>query len=515
MKKNILTFFLITTYSFMNAQSVYNIVDYGAKGDAITVNTESIQKAIDHCFFNGGGTVLVPNGTFITGTIHLKNNVALYLDVTAVLKGIGDLGSYPNKALIHAENQDNISISGLGKIHGHGDHPVFQSKDLYNGLSDVRPFAILFDKCTNVRLKEFTLNNSAFWCIKLLQCNNVTVDDINVISRAVANNDGIDITDCYNVRLANCFFDCGDDAICPKSESKVGVKKLVITNCIIKSESNGIKFGTASIGGFEDVAISNCHIYDTRLAGIALELVDGGVFDRIAIDNIVMHNVNGGLFMKLGHRKDDKPGILRNITVSNLIATDIGMWEPDTTGYYKPPHSPKIGMTITGQPGYEVENVTLQNIYMQFAGDGTQEDAMRVMGDTPKSYPEYNNYGVTPAYAFNCRHVKNIRFDNVKLDFIKEDVRPPLFIEHVSGMSISRLDANISNLASCFVRCKNVKDLFINTCKPKTASIPFLTFEGDIEDVTLMNNDFHKVKAIYQKIGTVNEKEIRIFGNIK
>jgi polygalacturonase len=350
MKKNLLVLFLTAACSFVNAQSIYNIVDYGAKGDAVAINTESIQKAIDRCSSEGGGTVLVPNGIFMTGAIRLKNNVALYLDATAILKGVDDLAAYFNKALVYAESQDNISISGPGKIHGHGDHPVFQSDDPYNGIKNVRPFAILFDKCTNVRLKEFTLNNSAFWCIKLLQCNNVTVDDINVISRVVANNDGIDITDCFNVRLANSFFDCGDDAICPKSESEIGVKKLVITNCIIKSESNGIKFGTASIGGFEDIAISNCHIYDTRLAGIALELVDGGIFDRITINNITMHNVNGGLFIKLGHRKGGKSGILRNIVVSNLIATGIGMWKPDTTKYHKPPHSPKIGMTITDSP---------------------------------------------------------------------------------------------------------------------------------------------------------------------
>ncbi len=515
MKKIILTTCIIFACIVVHAQSVYDITKFGAKGDGRVINTAAIQKAVDKCSADGGGEVLVPNGTFLTGTIRLKNNVTMHLSETAVLKGAGDMNAYTDRAMIYAYQQDNVSITGKGKIHGNGDHPAFHSKDMYNGIKD-RPHTILLNQCTNVRLKEFTLNNGAFWCIKVLQCNNVIVDGISVVSRAVANNDGIDITDCYNTRLSNSFFDCGDDAICPKSESPVGVKKLVITNCILKSESNGIKFGTASVGGFEDIAISNCHIYDTRLAGIALELVDGGVFDRIVINNITMHNVNGGLFIKLGHRRGDTPGILRNVTVSNLIADGIGLWKPDTTAsYFKTPHNSKIGMSIAGQPGYLVENVTLQNIYMQFAGGGTQEDAQRIMEDMPKSYPEYNNFGVTPAYAFNCRHVKNLRFDNVRFEVVKEDVRPAFFFEDAEGVDISGFHADISDKATCFIRCKDIKDFFVHACKPQPANIPFFSFEGKNEDITIMNNDFRKVKDIYRIENKTFEKEIKAANNIK
>jgi hypothetical protein len=501
----------ITAASY--AQVVYNVTDFGARGDTNTVNTAYIQAAIDKCSAGGGGKVLIPNGTFLTGTIVLKNNVELHLEVQAKLKGSPDFNDYPlmhtsRGALVYAYQQDNVSISGTGTIDGSGDHANFQGKDKYNGLPN-RPFTVLLNQCTNIRLKEFTLRNGAFWCIKLLQCNNATVDDIQVISRVVANNDGIDITDSYNVRLSNCFFDCGDDAICPKSESKTGVKKLAITNCIIKSESNGIKFGTASQGGFEDVVISNCHIYDTRLAGIALELVDGGVFDRITINNITMHNVNGGLFMKLGLRRGDT-GILRNVMVSNLIADGIGLWQPDTAVYYfKPPHNPKIGMSIVGQPGFMVENVTLQNVYMQFAGGGTHEDAQRVMEDKPETYPEYNNFGITPAYAFNFRHVKNLTLDNIQVDYVQEDMRPALFFENVVNADIGKFKAGISLQSKCFIRCKDIKDFFIHSCKPQSVPVPFLSLEGKIEDVTIMNNDFSKIKNMYIKEPHISKKEIK------
>ena len=515
MKKSILTVVCLLACTFIQAQVVYDITKFGAKGDGVTMNTVAVQQAIDQCSADGGGKVLIPNGTFMIETIRLKNNVTLYLNEGAELKGAGDMNAYSDRALIHAYQQDNISIAGKGKINGNGDHQAFQSADMYDGISN-RPYTVLLNECTHVRLKEFTLKNGAFWCIKLLKCNNVTVDDISVISRVVANNDGLDITDCFNTRVANSYFDCGDDAICPKSESPVGVKKLAITNCIIKSESNGIKFGTASQGGFEDVAISNCLIYDTRLAGIALELVDGGVFDRIVINNIVMQNVNGGLFIKLGHRRGDTPGILRNVMVSNLIADGIGLWQPDTTvTYFKPPKgSPKIGMCITGLPDNMVENVTLQNIYMRFAGGGTREDAQRTFEDTPSVYPEYNNFGITPAYAYNCKHVKNLRFDNVRFEFDKEDVRPALFFEHVEGVDISGFHADISDQATGFIRGKDVKDFFVHACKPQSADIPFFSFEGKSEDITIMNNDFRKIKDIYRIENKSFEKEIKTMNNL-
>ena len=104
----------------------------------------------------------------------------------------------------------------------------------------------------------------------------------------------------------------------------MGVKNLVVTNCIIKSESNGIKCGTGSIGSFTDITISNCVIYDSRFAGIALEIVDGGTMERIAVNNITMHNVNGGIFVKIGQREGEKPGTIKNISFTNIIADGIG-----------------------------------------------------------------------------------------------------------------------------------------------------------------------------------------------
>lgn len=502
------------------ANKKYDITGFGAKGDGTTINTQYIQKAIDMCSLDGGGQVYIPNGIFLTGTVILKSNVELYLEAQAVLKGSPNMSDYSSisterRVLIYVCRQNNIAISGRGTIDGNGGHSVFQSKDKFNGLPN-RPYPIAINQSSNVKLKDFTIKNGAFWNIMLDQCHYVTIDDLTVLSRIVANNDGLDIVDCHNVKVSNCYFDVGDDAICLKSHCDIGVKNTVITNCIAKSESNGIKFGTRGDGGFEDITISNCVIYDTRLSGITLQMVDGGIIDRITINNIIMHDVNGSIFMKLGHRKGDTPGILRNVMISNIIADGIGCWKADTSAsYHKAEHDQRIGISIVGVPDYEMENVTLSNINLQFAGGGTEEDWRREIGDKVSVYPEYSNYGVTPAYGLNCRYVKDLCLNNIQLDYLEEDVRPAIYCRDVSDIYIHSLKAKISENAPAIICLKNVSGVFVTNCKPRM-NTPFFLLGDNVKDISLIGNDFSKVTNILSPISHSTLKEIKgLSSNIK
>lgn len=495
------------------ANKKYDITGFGAKGDGKTINTQYIQKAIDQCFSEGGGRVYIPNGIFLTGTVILKSNVELYLEAQAVLKGSSNMKDYLSPhtergALIYAYRQDNISISGRGTIDGNGGHSAFQSKDKFNGLPN-RPYPVAINQSSNVKLKDFTVKDGAFWNVMLDQCHYVTIDDVTVLSRIVANNDGLDIVDCSNVKVSNCYFDVGDDAICLKSHCDIGVKNVVITNCIAKSESNGIKFGTRGDGGFEDITISNCVLYDTRLSGITLQMVDGGIIDRITINNITMHNVNGSIFLKLGHRKGDTPGILRNVMISNIIADGIGCWKADTSAFYhKAEHNQRIGISLVGVPGYEIENVTLDNIHLQFAGGGTEDDRRREIGGKVSVYPEYSNYGVTPAYGLNCRYVKDLHLNNIRLDYLGEDVRPAIYCRDVSDLYVRSLKAKISEKAPAIIRLKDVSSVFVTNCRPQTNS-PFLLLEENVKDISLTGNDFSKITNILSPVSHSTLKDIK------
>lgn len=527
-----LLFFISTS---LQAEPVFNVKDFGAVGDGTTRDTQAIQAAIDRCTESGGGRVVFPRGTFLSGTISLKDNVALELTPSAVLLGSTDLDDYSGKggtdrsgetgkrALIRAHRAANIAIIGRGTIHGSGEAPIFaeekkremQREKTKGSRETIRPFGINFSQCKQVKLKEFTLKNSAFWSISLNECDFVTVDDITVAARIVANNDGIDIVDCHHTSLSNSYFDCGDDAICPKSHAARGVKNLTITNCIVKSEANGIKFGTKGIGGFENVTVSNCIVHDTNLAGIALEMVDGGVLDRFTITNIVMKNVNGGIFIKLGNRYGEK-GTLRNVIISNVIAEGIGSRTPNTEDHYwRKARDPRIGMTVIGQEGAPIENILLANIMLRFAGTGTAEDAKlpELKDSFPAGYPEYTNCGITPAYGINCRHIHNLQLDNVSIGFHESDARAALFLQDCREIRINALRSDITDKAPAFIRAVDVDDLFITGCKPKQAKIPFLSLEGANRDISLIGNDFSRIPASHHSAPNTSPDEVTSVGN--
>jgi hypothetical protein len=244
-------------------------------------------------------------------------------------------------------------------------------------------------------------------------------------------------------------------------------------------------------------------------------MVEGGVMDRITVTNIAMHNVNGSIFMKSGRKKGYRPAVFRNVILSNIIADGIGCWKANTKdAYHKKEHDARIGISITGQEDCIVENVTLDNIHLQFAGGGTEASARRPLTDQrPAGYPEYTNFGVTPAYGINCQYVKGVRFNNIVLDFIREDVRPAFYLQHSEDVNFSAIHAKVSGKAPACIRLVDVNGAFITGCKPRSGKAPFCSLEENARNITLMNNDFGNVESAYVKSAEIPEKAIVCMNN--
>ncbi|MHC4439085.1 MAG: glycoside hydrolase family 28 protein, partial [Planctomycetota bacterium] len=313
------------------AEEMYDVRDYGAKPDGKTLCTKSIQKTIDACSQSGGGTVYLPPGTFLSGTIYFKSGVTLRLAAGSTLLGSKSLKDYPptvqafrsytdnytDKSLIYGENVERIAIAGSGTIDGQGAS--------FKGPYKVRPYMIRFIQCRNVTVKDVTLRNSPMWVQHYLACDDVHITGITVRSLVNHNNDGINIDSCRRVIISDCNIESGDDAIVLKSTSARVCRDVAVSNCVLSSRCNALKMGTESNGGFKNIVMTGCSIYDTRLAGVALEIVDGGTMNRVVVSNITMDKVGAPIFLRLGNRarpfkKDmDTPGIgfMRNITISN------------------------------------------------------------------------------------------------------------------------------------------------------------------------------------------------------
>lgn len=450
----------------------FDISKYGAKGDGKTMNTEAIQEAIDQCG-ETGGTVIVPEGTYLTGSIRLRDNVMLYLSEGAVLKGSGDMGDYQKLeigfyALVIAEGIENTGISGPGTIDGNGAAKAFTGYD--KRAEKTRPVPVYFYQCDNVIVKDISLINSPVWVQRYHQCTDLRISNLNVSSNTNAQNDGLDLVDCRNVVLSDCVIDSGDDALCLKSESTgQECANITISNCILSTHCNAIKFGTASMGGFRNIAISNCtvspsahdhvhHGWRSGLTGIALEMVDGGVMDNVSISNMNIEGVMAPLFIRLGRRTAPadslRPSQLKNITISGINCSNDG----------------KMANSITACPGSVIENVMISDINFQAMGGGTKADAERkVKHDSLAAlYPEVSKFGASlPASTFYLYNVKNINIDQVRSTVQYADARPVIVAENVEGLTINALQADapagnapmIKLIAATKVSANNIKPL--------------------------------------------------------
>src|SRR5687767_2441460 len=384
---------LVICHSVLFSQD-FNIVAYGAKPDCMMLNTSQIQTAIDAAHMHGGGRVVIPAGTFLTGSIILKRGVELHLLKNAVLLGSTDPKHYTKlnrwTALIMADGQNNIAITGQGEIDGQGRKLALHIDSLfYAGQIDsvyynfverrpshyIRPQLIELMRCKNIVVRNVTLKNAACWVQTYDQCDNIIIDSIRVESDAYWNNDGIDIQDCHNVRMTNCFINSADDGICLKSESPDHYcDSIYIANCTVRSSASAVKFGTSSMGGFKNVTIENIKVYDTFRSAIAIECVDGGILENILVNNIQAENTGNAIFIRLGERKKWRPdGVLKNVTIKNM-KVDVAFERPDYKYEIRGPELPFFHnifpSSITGIPGQMVENVTLENIEINFPGKG-------------------------------------------------------------------------------------------------------------------------------------------------
>lgn len=470
MTRNILAsmFFLISTCMYAGAQ-IFNVLEYGAVNDGKTISTAEIQKAIDKCSESGGGTVEFTAGRYLSGTIFLKSNVTMHLSAGAILEGSKNINDYPvtpypvrsytdnytNRSLIYAEDLKSVSITGEGTINGNGSSFQVPDEQVKKSLFDsyrVRPYIIRFVNCEDINIKDITLINSPMWVQHYLLCRNVYISGIRVRSQVNRNNDGIDIDACENVRISDCDIKSGDDAIVIKSTLSKSCRNVTVTNCLISSDCNGFKLGTESNGDFQNITLSNCIIYNTKLAAIALEMVDGGKMNNVSVSGVNMDSVGCVLFIRLGNRARpykenmEKPGMgrLSGIMVSNIQATNAG----------------PVGCSITGLPAFSATKISLRDIRINFVGGGTGDLVSRKIEEYPDKYPEYRMFGMLPAYGFYCRHVSGLYMENIELSFEKTDYRPPLYFQDVDGATISDLKAFYAKgIESPVVTdsCRNIK----------------------------------------------------------
>ena len=450
------------------ATGVYNVRDYGAKGDGRTLDHGAINRAIDACMADGGGQVLVPAGTYLCGSIRLKSHVDLHLTAGAtILAAPAAMKAYDeperwegpqyqdgghtffHNSLIWAEEAENVCITGRGTIDGQGltKKDTEKSGNVEGGSIGTGDKAIALKLCRNILIRDITIYRGGHFAIIITGCDRGTIDNVTVDT----NRDGIDIDCCKYITVSNTKVNTPrDDAIVLKSsyalKKAVPCEHILITNCLVTGYQLGtfldgtyqpepvnwvcgrIKLGTESNGGYRNITISNCTCMWS--SGLAFEEVDQGRMENITVSNIAMEHVHHyPIYITTGCRNRGPKERTDKSYGGDISISNVSMIDCDSLA----------GIIVTGMPDEPLRNISLNRINIEYRGGGkVVKKAYREQGT---NYPEAKFAGPTPAYGLFARHVVGLNVNDITFRYKRPDYRPAIVLNDVHDVTLNQINA--------------------------------------------------------------------------
>jgi hypothetical protein len=506
---------------------VYNIRDYGAKGDGRTLDTAAVQKAVDACHKEKGGTVLVPSGDFVVGTVELKSNVTLHLAATGRLLGSGRGEDYVagrgvprdngNIVLLYAVDAENITIEGRGTVDGHGNK-FFTGRGDNTGPGedpslgyDKRPHLAVFYHCRNLLIRDTYFTRSAYHCLRFLECRYVRLDGVRIHNRVNFNNDGFHFDGSQYVNIANCNIACQDDACALFGDCRF----ITVTNSTFSTRWSVFRFGN---GSPENVTVSNCLIYETYGCPIKMHFGPDSRAQNLHFSNLILNDVTGPISINRSGGPSDASkakGFVRKITFSNIQATVVtqGQGFADMAfefpqNYYRGETRQCIVVNGTGDGG--VEDIAFHDVRVTYGGGGMMEEAQR---EVPQVAGEYFEIGTPPAYGLYARNVRGLTLSNVRFDVVQPDLRPAVVLDHVTDCGMSGLSAMGNKEAKATLRFVETQDVLITAPRLLTPGAVFLRVEGDgSHGVTIDGGDITKATTAVAFGSGAGGESVRVRG---
>lgn len=468
---------------------IFNVRDFGAKGDGATLDTNAIQSAVDAAFQNQGGIVLIPAGSFLISPIELKSNVTLRISADGKLLGATDPKLYQpangiplqgdhtmgdgNTGLIYAANANNVTVEGSGTIDGQGQQLRA------NGLNgNHRCHLALFYRCTNLRIRDVYFFHSEYHTMRICNCSYVFLDGIRIFSRTVGNNDGFHFISADHVHISNCDVRCQDDACALFGSCQF----ITVTNSLFSTRWSVFRFG----GGIaNNVVVSNCIIRQVYGCPIKLRCEPGSRYENMSFSDLVFQDVTGPISLGAGPMQTgDKnatspPAVIRNISFNNISGNVIAKQEQlddstfasgDSAGQL---HSCIILNCVKGN---FIENISFNNIDLTFGGGGTKEEAAR--RELPDIANEYFRLGPLPAYGLYARNVHGLTINGARFETATPDFRPAVILDSVNEAAFSSLVVQGNKDAESVLRFINSENIFMSATRLLTPATVFAQVEG-------------------------------------
>ncbi len=473
------TLFLMLVMVLSASAKQYDVTQYGAKGDGKTLDSDAINAAIDAAVKAGGGQVVLPAGTYLSGSIRLKSNIELHLEAGATLLATSDKQAYdPSEAfdfpeyqdgghtyfhnsLIWAEGQENVSITGPGRIDGQGltKKDTEKAGQVQGGSIGTGDKAIALKLCRNILIRDVTIQRGGHFAIIVTGCERGQIDNVTIDT----NRDGIDIDCCKYLTVTNCKVNTpSDDAIVLKAsyalKKAVACEHILIDNCLVTGYKYGtfldgtyvpekvnwvcgrIKLGTESNGGYKNITISNCNFMYS--SGLALEEVDQGRMENIVVQGLSMVHVHHyPIYITTGCRNRGPedvttPSYGGDIMISNVVAQDCDSL---------------ASIIITGMADEPLRRITLSNIQIEYRGGGTADLRDKAYREQGKNYPEPRWAGPTPAYGLYARHVDGLNLSDIHFRTQRPDYRHRVILDDVKNADIRNITGPVEEGAEALV----------------------------------------------------------------
>lgn len=497
----VLLFMILMGLGNVNAQQYYNVLKYGAKSDSSKLATTAIRNAIEAASKAGGGTVYFPAGKYLTGSIHLKSNITIFIDAGAELHFSDNFDDYlpmvksryegvdvtSFSPLFYAYKAENISIVGRGLINGHGKkwwdfvegYKEGQARSKWQLMFDelnkeillpddpkqmkrgfLRPPFIQPMYCKNVLIEGITIINSPFWTVNPEFCENVTVHAVTINNPHSPNTDGINPESCNNVHISNCHISVGDDCITIKSgkdgpgrKMAVPAENYTITNCTMLSGHGGVVIGSEMSGDVRKITISNC-VFDGTDRGIRIKSARGrgGVVEEIRVDNIIMKNIRDqAIVLDLQYAKTTPEAVsertprFRNIHFSNITG------QVNQAAY------------LNGLEEMPIENIS------------------------------FNDVNLEANTGFSINNARRIAFHNVE---VNTQMGPALKARDMTELTINGLKSYTPHQNAAVIDLTDVSDAFIYNAFPAKDTEVYLKLNGaKTSNISLGNNNFRNAKT--------------------
>jgi hypothetical protein len=404
--------------------------------------TRAIQAAIDALARQGGGTVLLGQGTYVSGTLDLRSHIRLKVERGARLLASLELQDYPvrvarrptvmdsnmgmNQSLIFAEGCTNIALGGAGIIDGRGSKANFPGLETI-GATPGRPFLIRIIDSRQVDVRDLLLKDSPCWMQNYLNCDDLLIENLRVQNQANFNNDGCDIDGCRRVIVSNCQINSEDDGLCFKGAAQRPTQDVLVENCRIYSTTNAVKLGTDSQSDFRNVLLRKLQIGGPSVdlpavnrrrseSGISWEIVDGGRAENIYARDIQIDRADSPLFLRLGDRGRvrpgqlrPKPGILRRIVYDRIKGADNGA----------------RGSYFMGLPEAHIAQVALRDVSLQVGATDKPVPAQQDIPQLRDTYPDAHMIAdAVPAFGLWARHIDGLTLTRVRFTSQGHDARP-------------------------------------------------------------------------------------------